>query len=389
VRYRKTFLALAAVALVLKLLFLGFSASFSPQAKVRVDSADYLSCAKILVSDGVFAREKNLDNTFAYERYRTPGYPFFLALFNGVLKIPLDGILFIQILLSIATAFIVYRTALLIDGRLAVLSGAIVLFDPGITVLSLMIMTETLFLFLLALWMQAVILYLKEQKTKWLVYAALLLAAAVYVRPVGYFLGLFTAGFFVCAFWLGDHRKLFKDILIFLLISYSILGVWHVRNHNRWNEWNFTSLSSATKEVQLIHSYQRQRDPSLILQPLPPAIYYWNVTSRSVLSLLTRPVSFKYFENKPLKAVGKIYSYAFMLFWMTGFLVGILNMKGNVSYVFLLFTAGYFLGVTVVATGLALEPRLLVPLMPFIAVLSAHGWSKIAARYPAKSSATE
>lgn len=48
----------------------------------------------MLADKNVFVTQNN-KGLFIYEMFRTPGYPFSLAILNVFLRIPLDGIIFI------------------------------------------------------------------------------------------------------------------------------------------------------------------------------------------------------------------------------------------------------------------------------------------------------
>ena len=134
-------------------------------------------------------------------------------------------------------------------------------------------------------------------------------------------------------------------------------------------------------------SFERNNDP--ISKGLPPAAYYCNVTARCFLSLFTRPATFKYFGNRALTVAGKIFSYPWIAFWMAGLLVGLAKMRGNVNYYFLAFMIFYFTATTIVATMWGSGPRFRIPMVPFIAILSAYGWQKIRSQEKRKDSFKE
>ena len=87
-------------------------------------------------------------------------------------------------------AFITFKVANLIDPKLSYLSASIVLLDPPSTIFSLMLLTDTIFLSLMSLFILTFIIYLKTEKKYFLILSALLLAVAVYFRPIGYYLGI-------------------------------------------------------------------------------------------------------------------------------------------------------------------------------------------------------
>ena len=175
----RIFFIVVAAALIIKLSIFVFVAIHAPEGKLLVDSYEYLRLSGILASKGSFVAE----NGASFEIFRTPGYPAFLAIFHGLMKIPLDGIVFIQIMMTLLAAFIVYKTAMMIEPKIAFLSAVIILFDPPITIYSLTILSEALFLPLISLFMFFFVAYLKGKRTDHLVLSAIFLAVSAYVRP--------------------------------------------------------------------------------------------------------------------------------------------------------------------------------------------------------------
>lgn len=159
---KKLIIILIVIALLIKLSLFLFMVISIPEAKFQPDSTDYLNTASVLSSHGAFALNDN--GVLKYELFRTPGYPFFLSALHYILRIPLTGVSFLQLLLTILVAFITYKAAFEINSKIALLSAIIVLFSPPITIYSLQILADTLYLTLISLFMLAFILYLKNKK---------------------------------------------------------------------------------------------------------------------------------------------------------------------------------------------------------------------------------
>lgn len=92
---------------------------------------------------------------------------------------------------------------------------------------------------------------------------------------------------------------------------------------------------------------------------------------------MTRPVSLKYYGYKILTAMGKVYEYPWIAFWFTGWLVGLAKINDDRRLHALVWAAFYFIIVTVVASFWGTCARFRVPIMPFIAILSAYGWYQL------------
>lgn len=372
---KRYFLYAVIAAIIIKLFLFVFAEIRAPDGKIQPDSPDYLETAAMMASNGVFA-VKGENGGFKYEILRTPGYPLFLAIFHNKMGIPLGGIVFLQIILAIIAAWITYRTAAILNPKVAFLSAVIILYAPPITIFSQMILTEALFLFLISIFMLEFTLYLKYREIKMVISAALLLAAATYVRPITYYLGAAMAIFMIYANIREDRKKGLFHALIFLVVVYSLLGIWEARNYARCGEGVFSGISLTNAGVGLIGSYARNTDPAT--QGMAPVPYYLNVTFRCLMSIMTRPGTLKYFHSDILTALGKILAYPWMIFWLTGFIAGIAATKRNIYLRSYLFITLYFLTASIINIMWLVSERFRVPIMPFIAIISAYGWIKLA-----------
>lgn len=371
---RRLIYIIVAIALAIKLSLSAFAAIRAPQGKLLPDSNRYIELARTLAAKGVFASQDE-NGALVYETLRTPGYPVFLAALHWLAKIPLEGIVLLQIVMTLVAAFVVWKTAVKIDPNIAVLSMTIILLDPPITIFSLTILTESLFLLGISIFMFNFVLYLKYKKIGFVIISAFMLAMATYVRPISYYLGFMITFFIIYVNRKEGLKKVFAHALIFVLIVYGLLGIWQIRNHIRCHSFVFSSVQGENSGKGLIRSYARHNDPyTKGMAPLP---YYINVSFRSLLSVMTKPGHFKYFRSELLRIGGYIFAYPFMAFWLTGFIRGMAAMRRNVYLHFMLFVTLYFITASVVGQMWGMGDRLRVSAMPFIAIISAYGWSNL------------
>lgn len=365
----RLFFVVVAAALIIKLSIFAFAAIHAPQGKMLVDSYEYLRLSNVLASTGSFIAE----NGTSFEVFRTPGYPAFLAILHGIMKIPLDGVILIQIMMTVLAALIVYKTAIMIEPRIAFLSAVIILFDPPITIYSLTVLSEALFLPLISLFMFFFVTYLKGKKTGHLILSAVFLAISIYVRPAAYYIGFVIPIFILYAGWRENFLKSLKQALIFIAVALLIIGLWQVRNYVKCGNFVFcTSNGHNLAKIGLLKSYTRNEDPyTKGMAPLP---YYINVSFRSLTSLMTRPGNFKYFHYKPLTVTGLVLGYPWMVFWLSGLALGAMWCRRNIYIQFMLFITLYFIAGSVIGQMFMVDPKLRVSMMPFIAIISAYGW---------------
>ncbi|MFC1645707.1 glycosyltransferase family 39 protein [Candidatus Omnitrophota bacterium] len=329
----------------------------------------YTQTANNLIAHGAFTTSYNEDGTYTPELFRTPGYPFFIGILNKAMKIPYAGIILVQIVLTILVALITYKTALVINPKLAYLSSLIVLYDPPVTIFSMMLLTETLFLLLISVFMLIFVRYVKEKRIWLVILSALIIAMATYVRPIAFFLGAAMGIFVIYLAFRTKLIKLLMHVLVFLLIIYSFLSIWSMRNYRVAGRKTFSTVAEF---VVAYKKYYRHDDA--ITKSLPPVLYYSNAVSRCFLSLMTTPGTLKNFNSPLLKEAGKIFGYPWMVFWLIGFLFGISKTGKNPYLQFLLFVVLYFICASIGGILFGVSSRQRVPMVPFIAILSAHGW---------------
>ena len=177
------------VAVLMKLALFFYAEARAPEVKFKFDSQDYIMTGRTLVHDGAFARGRKGDGTFFYESYRTPGYPLFIGFLHHILGWSFPAIVLLQLLITLFTAGMTYVLAREAGIRWPGLAAVIMLFDLPTTISALAILTETLFTALLVLVVFFLVRFIKQPHWLDMVLAGIILAAAVYVRPIGIGLG--------------------------------------------------------------------------------------------------------------------------------------------------------------------------------------------------------
>ena len=183
----------------------------------------------------------------APEIKRTPGYPLLLTIGLLLGRLELVTIL-LQILLSCFTIYMVYLIAWLIfkNGRVSIVAATLYAIEPLSIMYASQLLTETLLVALVMMWLYFLVKYLEKQASCYLLASALALAFSVYVRPIGYFLPvMLTGGLIAWVIVNGQKNKgrLLIQIAAFVTLSMGLTVVWQVRN---WVETGYSSFSGVS-----------------------------------------------------------------------------------------------------------------------------------------------
>jgi len=204
------------------------------------DTESYLVTARKLIESGQFA------TGVQPEIFRTPGYP--LLLVPGILLGQQELVaIFIQIMLSCFTIFIIYKLALAIWGerKIATFCALLYAVEPVSILLVTLLMPETLFTALITLFMYLLIKYFTEKSWKPLLGAAITLAASIYVRPIGYYLPFLMAAILLISSLRKNHKN--KSFMIhsciFFVVAMGSVGIWQVRNYVKTGYSGFAVVS--------------------------------------------------------------------------------------------------------------------------------------------------
>lgn len=257
-----------AAGLVIRLVFFGFSVSQIGVDKFWTLCPDTVSYLKIALD---FLKGTNLAENYLFAF--GPGYSGFLALLIAVFGQNATLIVLLQIVLSSASCAMIYILAreLTLPRSVGIIASVLFIIHPTSISLSCIILSDTLFMFLLLL---GSILFLRGLRTKnWkpLVASGFLLALAVLVRAVGQFLPLILLLISVPYVFSRSSTSRWKyspdrRLLSWVFVCVAIIGVteggWMLRNQNRHDIFALTSGGSGGIANVAAYAVERMGGPS-------------------------------------------------------------------------------------------------------------------------------
>ena len=204
------------------------------------DSEEYERLSESLINGRGFMQYGEV------ETLRTPGYPSFLALFKYTGQSYFAATL-AQVILVFFSGILIRRLGILFHStRTGEIAAVFFLLSPSVIYLSLIILTDILFLFLLLLgFYLAVSLNQDLDKKKFIlkiIFASIIFALAIYVRPMGVFaLPIFAAPFLAAKF---SFKEKAKSIIVMILVILAVVSPWVIRNYKLVGVADFSSFKA-------------------------------------------------------------------------------------------------------------------------------------------------
>lgn len=238
--------------------------SFYFQIKPVVDARAYDNIAQN-IANGQGYREHltgELANDFAIARVG-PLYEYFLAGIYTVFGHNYGVVWFFQALLHTASAWLLYLTALLIFSvndrkkMIGLAAAGIFGFYPDLIEISAMLMTETLYLFLICLMVYFFFLFLARGGYWRVIWLGLFSGLAVLARPPV----LFLVPVILFSFW---QKKNWRQALLFLAILILVFVPWAARNYQLYGEiMPFGSAGNFNFWIGNYHGGNGEQEPTV------------------------------------------------------------------------------------------------------------------------------
>ncbi len=230
-RFKQIFTEHKLIICILLLSFLfSISYAFYYQIEPKVDARAYDVIAQNIVNGNGYREVIGGDVKDDPAVVRAgPVYEYVLA---GIYKVFGHGyamVWIIQALMHSLSALLIYGTCLLIFAGtnkkiIGLLAAGVIGFYPDLIEISAMLMTETLYIFLLCLSIYLFFLYVKNNKLTTLAALSLVFGLTTLTRPPAAFLLPVVVFYFL-------QKKQFVRTLIFIVLIASVLAPWAIRNH--------------------------------------------------------------------------------------------------------------------------------------------------------------
>ena len=205
------------------------------QPVVPTDSHEYAKLSDSLL-EGRFSTP-----SAEFEYFHTPGYPVFVAGIRTATGGSFFAVTLVQIVLTLAVVFMTREIGkVLVSSRVGEAASLLLFASPIVWQMSLHIMTDVLFMFLLTAGFLIILKKFIHAPYQTIVAAGALFAAAVYVRPVG-----FLAFPIFVAPLLAAHGTWKKKIVlaVAMLGIVTLLAVpWMARNWVQSGQFAFSSI---------------------------------------------------------------------------------------------------------------------------------------------------
>ena len=308
IRAKKYLLILISILFLLifvKFLVLFHTIKVHPERIWKPDSITYHNPALSLLEYGKFS--VSLNHPDFPETIRTPGYPLFMAFIYYLFGVKPWVVILFQILLSTLTVIMVFDLGKrLVSPSVGFIASIFLLLDPVSFYYSEVLLTETLFTFLITLtiWSSSFLFLYKNSNQKprliWAIVAGISLAFATLTRPISYYLIFFVLLFFII--WLKKRAFGIRfSILIFMAImlpSLIFVGGWQFRNFKISGSYELSNIKGYNILFYTGAYIIAQRDgiPFVKAQRDLKKIY-------GVKSGLTEPETFKKWEKIGIKII--------------------------------------------------------------------------------------
>jgi 4-amino-4-deoxy-L-arabinose transferase-like glycosyltransferase len=351
---------------------------------------------------------------------RTPIYPIFLAACHLVSGKTIWFALLVQIVVNLLTIFITYKITLeFFSKRIALLTIFLLAIDYHQAELAVCLLTDTLFTFIFVVSIYFLCIGLRRNRIiQYMAISGCFLGLATLTRPISSLFPFVAVFFIICfVFFTNKHdtvRLKFKLItkysLFYVVFFLIIIAPWLYRNYSLYKEPKLTSLAGVnlllynvaiTEADRTGQSYKETRayfmqkayesgcdtieynsfKNSTILTQI--AIEYiknnfFTYCKSHLKGMINMFYNFERFsETKTLSGFAKYKNIVFLIYFGIIYLFSIwgvvsaIKKKYIITLLFLLIII-YF----DVITGVVGDPRYEVPIMPFIYIFCAVGFSQ-------------
>jgi len=227
----KSIFLIVAIAFIIRFTLFLIVLEHPERTHLHLDTGSYWVPAVNLIEGHGFSRKN--EPPFIPDAYRTPGYPFFMAVVFSIFGRKPVIIAFIQVVIGTMSALLTYLLGLKLISRPSSHKGTLCFaLSLGPAIYTVFIMTETLFTFVFLSSIYALTLYNDSLKKRWVITGGLLMGISILIRPVTLFFP-FAALFMIWAGRPDSRRRFISGGLLFLFAAVLTVAPWVMRNYRK------------------------------------------------------------------------------------------------------------------------------------------------------------
>jgi 4-amino-4-deoxy-L-arabinose transferase-like glycosyltransferase len=201
----------------------------APEKALWPDSLGYLEVAHAWME----GRGVSGDPSSSADLYRSPGYPAFLAMIFRIAGEDYTAVVIVQLLMGVAVSLMLFALGrMLWSPRVGYVAALLYALTPNALLWALSILSDTLFVFLIAAALLCLGLLMQTGRTRWAAMSGVCLGLAALTRPIGQLLvPLWILGMVV---WAIRRRTTLRQAIIAMaalaLASVALILPWAYRN---------------------------------------------------------------------------------------------------------------------------------------------------------------
>ena len=256
----------------------------APDKALWPDSATYLEVAHEWVEGKGIAGDPNSSS----DLYRSPGYPAFLAAVFRIAGEDYTAVVVVQLLMGVAVSLMLFALGRMFwSPRVGYAAALLYALTPNAVLWALSILSDTLFVFLVAAALLCLALLMQTGRTRWAAMSGVCLGLSALTRPIGQVLvPLWILGMVVWAIRRRTNlRQAFVAIAALALATMAVILPWAYRNQvvhglftlspiETWNLGYYAApYTLARAEGNSVEAAREQIPTSVIPQPGDRARY--------------------------------------------------------------------------------------------------------------------
>lgn len=305
---RKPLLIILILAAITRLLLLSAILVKNPDGIYVHDSYGYWNIGYNITHNGIFSQSENFP--FDPDYYRTPVYPLFIS-FAEMIGPEGITIIILQIIAAVLTCYFVFKIARLLTNNSFISNAAalLVAIDLPSIALSNLVLTETLFTFLMVLSFYFFIRYFQNAKMSDLIFTGVFTGLLILSRPIAFFIPFL---FLVFISYRSFRRmsELLKQLIVYSGIVLFTLSPWLIRNKVVFGHY----FLSVIREHNLLNYQAAAVYAERFNRPLPQAqrILRWKTFRNFKGDAHEQPYEYAKFIEKEALSVISDYPYIFI-----------------------------------------------------------------------------